>query len=200
MTGTGMGRRVRALRRCAVLALAALPAWAAAADWDLARLMQTLALNRSGRATFVERKFMALLDKPLESSGELRFVAPNRLEKRTLRPRAESLVLDDGTLTMERAGQTRSLALRDYPEVAAFVDSIRGTLAGDREALERAYALALEGDATRWTLTLTPLAQRMRAVVDKIRIRGARGTVTEVEILQADGDYSLMRIDKATAP
>ena len=42
---------------------------------------------KSGKATFVEKKYLAMLDQPLESSGELSFTA-DRLEKRTVKARA----------------------------------------------------------------------------------------------------------------
>lgn len=181
------------------LLLTALPA-GAAGEWDLAQLMELLSHNKSSEARFVERKYIALLDQPVESSGELSYVAPDRLEKRTLKPKPESMVLEGGMLTLERGGRKRSLPLADYPEVGAFVESIRGTLAGDREALQRAYGLALEGDAAQWTLTLTPSEPRMAQIVQKIRIGGSRGEVSSIEILQADGDRSLMSIQKAGRP
>ena len=181
------------------LLLTALPA-GAAGEWNVAQLMELLSHNKSSEARFVERKFIALLDQPVESSGELSYVAPDRLEKRTLKPKPESMVLEGGVLTLERSGRKRSLPLADYPEIGAFVDSIRGTLAGDHEALQRAYGLSLEGDAARWTLILTPSEPRMAQIVQKIRIGGSRGEVSSVEILQADGDRSLMSIQKTGRP
>ena len=60
----------------------------------------------------------------------------------------------------------------------AFVESIRGTLAGDREALERTYRLALDGRAERWGLDAACRSTaKMRAVVERIRIAGARAEV-----------------------
>lgn len=174
---------------CAPLALAA-------EDWDVARLMETLSRTRSSEARFVERKFIALLDQPVESSGELSYVAPDRLEKRTLKPKAESMILDGNTLTLERGGRKRSLPLSDYPEVGAFVESIRGTLSGDYSALQRSYGIALEGNASRWVLTLTPNAPRMAQIVQKIRIAGSQGEVTSIEVFQADGDRSQMSIER----
>ena len=181
------------------LLLTALPA-GAAGEWNVAQLMELLSHNKSSEARFVERKYIALLDQPVESSGELSYVAPDRLEKRTLKPKPESMVLEGGVLTLERSGRKRSLPLADYPEIGAFVDSIRGTLAGDHEALQRAYGLSLEGDAARWTLILTPSEPRMAQIVQKIRIGGSRGEVSSVEILQADGDRSLMSIQKTGRP
>ncbi len=64
----------------------------------------------------------------------MRYDAPDRLEKRTLKPRAETLVLDGGELTVERAHGRRVMDLRAYPQILPFVESIRATLAGDRKA------------------------------------------------------------------
>src|SRR5262245_52393649 len=91
---------------------------AGAADspaWDIGKLMHGLAQVRSAKATFVERKHLAILTVPLESSGTLLYVAPSRLEKHTLEPRAESLVLEREGLTIESKGRSRTLDLQDYP-------------------------------------------------------------------------------------
>ena len=66
------------------------------AAWDITQLMQGLAQNKSGRASFVETKHIAMLDKPVESSGELLFTAPGRLEKRTFKPKPESVLIENG--------------------------------------------------------------------------------------------------------
>lgn len=166
----------------------------AADDWNIARLMSLLGQQNSGRASFVERKHLAVLDAPVESSGELRFRAPDRLEKITVKPRPESLVLEGDTLTVTRGERRHVVRLSDYREVAAFVDSIRATLAGDRAALERTYALSLAGTAERWSLTLLPRDPRMAEVVLRITIAGSRAQLREIEILQADGDRSVMEI------
>lgn len=165
-----------------------------AAEWDIDQLMRTLAQTRSGHASFIEKKSIAILEKPVESSGELFYSAPDRLEKRTLKPKAESMLLNHGTLTIEQKGKQHVLQLQSYPEIAAFIDSIRGTLAGDRKALERTYKLNLEGDEQNWTLMLLPLDAKMKKVVARIRISGERNELRNIEINQADGDSSLMTI------
>ena len=198
------GGRVRGLA-CALAALAAGLALAtvspsARAAWDLQQLMETLALNKSGRATFVETKHIAILDQPVESSGELLYTAPDRLEKRTLKPRPESMTVNGDELLIERGRQKFRVRLQAYPELAAFIDSIRGTLAGDRKALERHFRLGLEGSAERWTLQLQPIDASMLAVIRRIRISGAGDQMDGIEIWQSDGDRSLMRMEKLAAP
>lgn len=173
---------------------------AALAAWDIQQLMDSLAQNRSSQASFVEKKTIAILERPVESSGQLFYTAPDHLEKRTLKPKPESMVIDGGDLLIERGHQKHRLQLQAYPELAAFIDSIRGTLAGDRQALERNYQLSLEGTAERWTLQLLPRDDKMLAVVQRIRIAGARDQVRSIEITQADGDSSLMSIEKLVTP
>ncbi|MHB1145066.1 MAG: LolA family protein [Thiobacillus sp.] len=167
-----------------------------AAPLSISQLMDRLAKHPQGAATFTEKKFIAILDQPVESSGELLFIAPARLEKRTLKPKPETMVLDGDTLTLERGRRKHVLQLRDYPEVAGMIESIRATLAGDRKALERVYHLALDGGNERWTLVLTPLDPKVGAVIARIRMEGVKDGVRSVEILQADGDRSLMSIEK----
>lgn len=189
------------MTRRAVLAagLALALSSALAADWDLQQLMDSLARHKSGRATFVETRRLAVLNKPIESSGELIYIAPDKLEKRTLKPRPESMIVDGDALAVERGNRKYQVQLQAYPELAAFIDSIRGTLAGDRKALERSYQLAMSGTAENWVLQLTPLDERMKAVVQRIRIAGVRDQVNSIDILQADGDSSLMVIEPSTA-
>ena len=182
------------------LALMLLPAISHAAEWDLDQLMRGLAQIRSGHTSFVEKKSIAMLDKPVESSGELFYSAPDHLEKRTLKPKAEFMKVDGGTLVIERGRQKYRLQLQDYPEVGVFIDSIRGTLAGDRKALERNYRLSLDGTADNWTVQLLPIDEKMQAVVRRIRITGAHDAVRSIEITQADGDSSLMFIEKLVTP
>ena len=112
---------------------------------DLDEVMRLLAMRRHGRVEYVEQHFLAILDHPVESSGELRYDAPDRLEKRTLLPHPEDLVLAGGVLTMERGGHSRVLDLQRYPQIQPFIESIRATLAGDRNALERIFHVDFAG-------------------------------------------------------
>lgn len=172
-----------------------------AAGWQLADLMQLLAQNKSGHAGFVEKKYLGIVDRPVESTGELFFTAPDKLEKRTLKPHPESLALDGNRLTIERAGKPRmNLNLQDYPEAAAFVDSIRGTLAGDRSALEKMYRLSLSGSAEKWQLILLPKYSRMSDLITRISISGSRGDVSRIDFDLADGDRSEMVVTKVASP
>jgi outer membrane lipoprotein-sorting protein len=182
------------------LAILLIPSISQSADWDINQLMLRLAQTRSDHAHFVEKKTISILDKPAESSGELFYTAPDHLEKRTLKPGLESMIVDGGFLIIERGRQKHRLQLHAYPELSAFIDCIIGTLSGDRIALERSYRLVLEGSAEHWTLFLTPFDSKILAVVKHIHITGVQNTVRSIEIKQADGDSSLMIIEKLATP
>jgi len=190
--------------RLLFMLLLCLPAWSHAEEesaWDVQQLMRSLAQVKQAEGRFVERKFLSMLNRPLESSGTLLFQAPGHLEKHTLLPKEESLVLDQGVLTIESKARNirRTLVLREYPALWAFVESIRSTLAGDLPTLERFYRIELEGDAAHWKMRLLPIELRTREVMREIRIGGRGNRVDRIEMLESNGDHALMKV-VATTP
>jgi outer membrane lipoprotein-sorting protein len=180
--------------RLAALGLA-LVASLAHAGYSVDQLMADLAQNKGGRARFEEKQFVGLLDKPLVASGEMIYTPPDRLEKRTLLPKLESMVLDKDTLTMERDKRRMSINVSSRPEAQAFVASIRSTLSGNRQALEAHYKMELQGERAGWTLTLLPTEPEIAALLQKVTVSGSRKQVQRIEYLQADGDRSELTIE-----
>ncbi len=193
--------RARAAAGVLLPALCGLAGLAGAAVPDaLGELMQTLAARRQGHVAYTEVQQLAVLDRPLRSSGELFYEAPDRLEKRVLEPRAETLVLAHGVLSAARGGRTRVLELAAAPQLAPLFECLRATLAGDRAALERLFSLDLAGDLAHWTLTLTPRDPAAARSVALVRMTGAGAELRTVEILAADGDRSLLTLGAPLPP
>jgi hypothetical protein len=187
------------LRRVPVALLLAAAIYSAGAaetaiPWGIEQLMQDLAQVKSARGRFTERKYLAILNAPLDSAGILIYTAPGRLEKNTLTPKPETLVLEQDKLVIEYRDQRRTLMLQDYPVIWAFVESIRSTLAGDLKTLQRFYQASLEGSADKWRLSLTPADAKMQSVVKEIHVGGNRNRVRTIEIIESAGDHSLMTI------
>jgi hypothetical protein len=172
----------------------------APAPAGLDQLLQLFAARRHGQVSFTEVHEFAMLKRPLQSSGELLYDAPDRLEKRTLSPRPETLTLDHGILTAQRGGRSRQLRLEDYPQVVPFVESIRATLAGDRAALERYFRVQFRGTLEVWSLQLTPIDPQVSRSVEQIRLTGSHERLQSVEIRMADGDRSLLTIGPDISP
>ena len=192
-------------RRAIAVALAAVavtcttafapPGATAASAFDLEALTALLATVRSGEATFVETRRIEMLDRTLTSSGRLTFKAPDVFVRETLKPRHEKLAVDGNTLTMSLGERSRTLQLDASPEAAVIVEAIRGTLTGNRAALERLFETRVGGDAAAWTLELVPRDLRLRGQVASVRVSGRESAVREVRVLLADGDHSVMTIE-----
>jgi len=149
---------------------------------------------------FEEKKYLAVLDAPVQSAGVLRFQAPDRLEKNTERPIRESLMLDGALLVVERDGKRRSMPAAQFPGVAALVGGLRDTLGGDAEALRRVFKVVLQGDPQNWQMDLLPLDATSAQLVTRITLRGRGDQLLEVEMLQADGDRSVMTLSPGSLP
>lgn len=173
-----------------LLGASALPAFA----FEFDELMALLARQRSGEARFTERRFVGGLDAPLEASGTLSFAAPDRFTRRTLQPRAETMVVDGNQLTMTRGGRSRSFALDATPEMVALVESVRGTLTGNAELLRRYFRPTLAGTAGAWTLDLEPLQEELAGQLRGVRITGRGGELSGIEMRLVGGDHSVMSI------
>jgi hypothetical protein len=103
-----------------ILAVGALLLLMGAADISsLDRVMGALAERKHGHVSFTEKKFIAVLDEPVESSGELLYDAPDRLEKKTLRPKPEDLVLEGGIVSAQRGKRHYTLDLKPPWRVTA---------------------------------------------------------------------------------
>ncbi len=176
-----------------------LPAAAQEEPWDFARLMGELAQVQTSRARYSEVKRVALLQKPLQLSGTLFYARPARLEKRQTLPFEEVISVDGGWLTVEREGKTRRIALQNVPLVAALVESLRATLAGDGAELERLYSVRVQGTRRRWTLALTPRESEVAGVVKSVGISGSGSRIVRLEILEPGGDGSVMTIQEESS-
>jgi hypothetical protein len=62
--------------------------------------------------------------------------------------------------------------------------------------LNRFYQVSLDGGERRWRLTLKPREPDMQEVVSEIRIGGSRNWIDTIEIIEVQGDRSLMTITR----
>ena len=199
-----------ARRRALLLAMIACvaPALARSSEDALTHLFSELGAQRERHARFTERKFSALLKTPIESSGTLIFRAPGYLEKRTIQPQSETVRIEGSVVTYETAAgrgaaQKRTFSLSDAPLLAALIESLRATLGGDLPALRRHYDVSTStpvAQAGGWQLTLVPRERALFDAVSKIVLRGAGVEVAAVEIVEANGDLTLMQISALPNP
>lgn len=196
---SGSKIRIDWLCRSLLLALAccAAPAWAL----DLPELMGLLSKQKSGEARFTEQRFVHGLEGPLDSRGTLSFNAPDKLVRRTLSPRDETMAVEGNTLTLSRGGRNRTLTLDSMPELLGMVEAMRGTLNGNTQSLARYFRTSVSGTPDKWTLDLVPIDEKLAAQVRTLRLNGRAGEVLGIEMEFIGGDRSVMSITPTrTAP
>lgn len=161
---------------------------------SLRQLVQFMAEHQEVHAHFEEKKYIKGVNVPIESSGELVFVAPSTMIRKTLHPKPEMFRLDGNTITMERQGKIRSLSIDDYPEISLHFEGMRALLAGDVERLTYLYIVKLTGTPSDWKLALSPLPRD--TMLETLSLNGSKGIVESVEVRLKDGDYSIMSVSK----
>ncbi len=157
--------------------------------------MRRLAAVPARRAAFREHRRFAALSEPLESTGHLAYRRPAYLEKVTDWPQPERLVVDGDRLVLTLAAEPpRVIDLGSQPELRTLVDSMRGPLAGDLDALQRSFTLRAAGAPADWTLELTPRDLRAARMLHAVHIGGAGDEIRDIRLTQANGDEQWMQI------
>ncbi len=148
------------------------PAWA----FDLPELMGLLAQQKSGEARFTEQRFVRGLEGPLDASGMLSFTAPDRLVRRTLSPRPETMAVEGNTLTLSRGGRTPHAGARQHARAARHGRShARHARPATRRRLQRYFrSTRRRARPPSWTLDLAPIDARLAAQVRSLRLSGTR--------------------------
>ncbi|GAN64046.1 fatty acyl CoA synthetase [Acetobacter indonesiensis NRIC 0313] len=144
---------------------------------------------------FHETRELGVLTHPLLSSGVLVFRHPAFLEKETLSPRPETLVIDGDTVSVQRGGHVRHILLAQNPALALLATTLRAPLAGNMAALRQAYTVTAQGDMGAWTLTMTPLSEQAHKMVRQVVLSGRNNAVESLKVIQANGDRQTLMID-----
>lgn len=164
---------------------------------DMPTLMQLFSANKNIKTEFVERKYVRILDSPVESNGELIFIAPAHLEKNTKSPRAESMTIDGNKVSIERGSLKRTMSLDDLADMASLVQSLTATFRGDQAGIEQYFTWVLTGTLKKWQLVLKPKSIKLFVRIREISFKGENDFVQTVETTLTDGDSSLMTLGRA---
>jgi hypothetical protein len=164
--------------------LSGTPAHGAALDPVFARLQ----LQRL-RCAFRDQKHIALLARPLVSSGVITFDRDRGIVRATSAPHAEKAVLTRTALRIQRGDHVEDIPLDKSKDLQAFALIFPTLLRGERPAIERSFDLALYGRADAWwALELTPRSDSLRALVRRVVVFGRAGELAALQIAEASGD------------
>ncbi|PCR96698.1 hypothetical protein CP336_10815 [Pseudomonas fluorescens] len=182
---------VKSLGALALLGLSTL-----ANAFDLQQLSDQLAKPDVIHGQFIQEKHLRALPQPLISKGSFVLAKNHGL-----------LWLLKTPLQQDYRISAKGIARRDLngwqllPGKSAGAEQNRlflAVLQGDSSGLQRDFELALNGDAQKWQLTLTPRSVLLKQVFNQINITG--GTlVSTIELVETQGDSTVLRMQDSTA-
>ena len=192
--GSRAGPPVHARLLAAGVVLAAVALGTARAEaLRLESLMARLSAVPSSEGRFTERRYSSLLDDPIVLEGKYRFESPDYLAKSFADRDIESYEVRGPILAVTYPdGRRRELELAEHPALHAYVEGLRGTLAGDAASLDEHFAVDLEGVAQAWRLRLRPRLTELAERVGEIVIHGEGDDVVRIDSREPNGDHSEM--------
>lgn len=164
---------------------------AAAAPPAYAPLLAELAKKPGVYAHFSEKKTMAMLVAPLESSGELYYAAPNLLARYTQKPENNVVVLESHRVRFYDGKTWQTVDYANKPVVKELAESLLGILRGDVNGLEKLYRLEWSQKGQTWTLVLRPKLAPMNQLVERLELQGQGLVIAQLRVVEAGGDETL---------
>ena len=172
-------------------------------NWTVKRLMQELSQVSYASLNFVETRQSMFLSTDMIIEGKIQYRAPDYIEKVTVSPMAEKIVVDGDTMLVEKLGdakkrdavmETKHYSIESHPVLKATVGSIRYILAGNSEMLGEYYDMVISGQCENWTLELTPRTAEISDYARKIILSGNESSILKYVTILADGDESVMTL------
>ena len=166
---------------------------------DLAKLTrptaQSLEKARAVRGKFVQRRYLADLAQPLQSSGRFLFAREAGIEWHTELPfDSQFLLAESGITQRDEGGVTLSIKAAEQPALAVVSRVFFALFALDLNALSHDFELYGETRGTGWVLGLKPRAEALGSVFRQAVVSGG-ATVERVVLEDGNGDRSEIKLE-----
>lgn len=150
----------------------------------------SLANAKVVRGRFVQRRHLAGLAKPLESSGSFLFAREAGIEWHTEKPfDSQFLLTDSRILQRDEGGVSLVIQAVEQPALAVVARVFFALFALDVESLSHDFELHGQRVGTGWQLGLEPRAEALGSMFRQALVEGA-GAVHRVTLEDGNGDRS----------
>ena len=176
-----------------MLAAALFSAMAFAAAPDLAEtILAGMAKQGSAQTAFIEVSYRGMLDRPLITSGEMKWLGGDKLERDVEKPYKAIARIGDGQMSIQRGNHpVQTVPIARAPQMGAILAGFRALLGGDTATLSRDFDVQAVGNPARWVLTLTPRSGELKHRVQSIVIDGRNAAPRCMALNESDGDTTI---------
>ncbi len=122
---------------------------------------------------FAEEKHVALLARPLKSSGTITFDRDRGIARAVTTPKPQLVVLTKTTLKIVKGKTVEEIPLTKSKDLKAFAMIFPTLLRGERTELEKSFVIGLYGSETAWwALSFAPKADALKkSDSEKLRLK-----------------------------
>lgn len=161
----------------------------------LAGIQQQLQERMATSFHFVQERRLAVLTKPVVSSGLLAFSAQQGLCWNIARPYVATLLVNDaGIFQMEPGQPNKQLMASGNPVFETFAHVYMALFKGEMAKLDQAFSLQPARDGDNWSIVLVPLPGSPLVWLQQIEISQQRG-VNQLTLLEKNGDRTDIRFE-----
>jgi outer membrane lipoprotein-sorting protein len=144
---------------------------------------------------FSEQKHIALLARPLRSTGTIYFERDRGIARATITPKPQQIVLTRTALHIRKDGRTEDIPLDKSKDLRAFALIFPTLLRGERAELERSFDIALyRGERDWWALAFAPKTESLRGLVRRVVVFGRKSEIASLQVAEASGDTTDTRL------
>ena len=152
---------------------------------------------------FRETRNSAFIVTDLVTEGNIEYRQPDYIEKNTVSPIVERIVIDGDSMSIEKAVHSRKgddmvqiqkYPVQSHPVLAVAVASLRAMLGGNVVRIRKDFEIKLEGSRADWQLNLTPTNPEILKYFDQIVLYGNDARIQKVVSIQTDGDQSMLEL------
>lgn len=191
----GRDEMKRAIGMILAAVLAALTG-APASSCELLEVLRARAGIVESDAAYTEQRHVHYVTEPILAAGRLRYRSPDHLEMIVEQPKSESFIYQDGVLSIEgdTVASGRDISVDSHILLSTLFSALVGTLSGDEAKLRSKFELFFTDTECVWQLTLVPKAERARAKVDGIDLKGTKERIEQIVLKLSNGDRSVLTI------
>lgn len=139
-------------------------------------------------AKFIEEKSIALLQRPLQSSGRVIYDRSLGVARVVDTPHASTILLLPGRLVSIQNGRRSQIPVTE--SMSGLVDAFRDLLRGDLQRLEATFEVGAETQGDLWSVSLSPRSANARRAITLIRLMGRGLVIESLAVVEANGDRS----------
>ncbi len=168
----------------------------AAHGFSLDDVLLKLSVHTSFEVGFKEEKIDPFFDIPIVSTGTVSFRAPHYVRKTINKPSKRFFELDGNLITVSlKENEKQTFLVTEQPEMAAFFESFRSILAGDKETLQQHFKVSFSGASNQWSITLKPINDRLSYKINTIVFSGQSDQLLRVETFMWNDESSILVLE-----